>query len=59
MAANIRVTRDDDFVAQQKIYKASGVDKHGRYHDYSATTEEEAVQGCRDEIDEADAEDDE
>ena len=59
MAGEIRVTRDDDPVAQQVIYTPHGVDKHGRYHDYSATTEEEAMQGCRDEIDEADAEDDE
>ncbi len=56
MAGEIRVARDDDPVSQQVIYTAHGVDKHGGYHDYSATTEEEAVQGCLDEIAEADAE---
>ena len=57
MGLKIRVTRWDDPIPQQKAYRATGVDKHGKFHDYSATNGEDAFQGCRDEIRNADRDD--
>ena len=40
-------------ISGQDQYKATGVDKHGGFHDYYATTKEEAYEGCKEEIEAA------
>jgi hypothetical protein len=51
--ADITVVEWSDSLTGQEQYKATGMDKHGGFHDYYATTEEEAYEGCLAEIEEA------
>jgi hypothetical protein len=59
--SDIRVVDWKGFPDGQDQHKATGVDKHGDFHDFYAATEEEAYNGCKEEIEEAeeDEEDDE
>jgi len=54
----MHVMHTSDFLSGQKYCKASGLDKHGGYHDFNAVNEEDAIRGLREEIDEADDDED-
>jgi hypothetical protein len=51
---DIRVVEwSDDMPSGQEQWKATGMDKHGGFHDYYATTYDDAYEGCLAEIEEA------
>ena len=50
---HITVVKWSDSLSGQDQYKATGMDKHGGFHDYYATTEQEAYEGCKEEIEAA------
>jgi len=54
-----RISHGSDPLSQQEQVTAHGTDRHGGYHDYIATNEEDAVKGLEAEIEEANEDDDE
>lgn len=56
MSQDPRISHGRDILSQQDTVTAHGTDKHGGYHDYVATNQRDAERGLRDEI--ADANDD-
>ena len=54
--SNTRIEHSSDMFAQQDVSRAIGTDKHGGFHDFYATTYDEAYEGCLAEIEEANEE---
>jgi hypothetical protein len=58
MSNDPRVTHWSDFLSGQKDFRATGMDDHGGFHDFESTNRQDAIDGLKAEVDEANDDDD-